>query len=53
MQAKEIVLQNNKETVETLASFIKRDCCAKISHKALFVGFKHRMKVEFLKSFVV
>ena len=38
---------------ETLSSFISRDDEYKISHKALFIGFKHRMKVEFLRSFIV
>ena len=37
----------------TLESFINRSEDLKISHKAYFLGFKQRMKVEFLKSFIV
>ena len=46
---------NEKETVkfETLSSFILKEDNYVISHKARFIGFKHRMKVEFLKSFIV
>lgn len=39
--------------VETLESYINRVDELKISHKAYFLGFKQRMKVEFLKSFIV
>ena len=38
---------------ETLSSFIEKEYDYKISHKAFFIGFKHRIKVEFLKSFIV
>ena len=39
--------------VETLESYINKVQDMKISHKAYFLGFKQRMKVEFLKSFIV
>ena len=39
--------------VETLESYINKVDNVKISHKAYFLGFKQRMKVEFLKSFIV
>lgn len=44
-----------KDTVkfETLSSYILKEDNYMISHKARFIGFKHRMKVEFLKSFIV
>lgn len=38
---------------ETLDSYILKDEEYKISTKARFIGFKHRMKVEYLKSFIV
>lgn len=38
---------------ETLDSYILKEEEYKISTKARFIGFKHRMKVEYLKSFIV
>ena len=53
MDTKIIIDAESEKLPETLSSFIRKDCKSKISHKALFVGFKHRIKVEYLKSFVV
>ena len=39
--------------VETLESYINKVDNLKISHRAYFLGFKQRIKVEFLKSFIV
>lgn len=38
---------------ETLDSYILKEDQYKISNKARFIGFKHRIKVEYLKSFIV
>ncbi len=38
---------------ETLSSFITKEEDYKISNQARFIGFQHRMKVEFLRSFIV
>ena len=53
MQDKSLISNVNDASIETLSSFIKKDCNVQISRNALFVGFKHRIKVEYLKSFVV
>jgi hypothetical protein len=39
--------------IETLDSFINKPEDNIISHQAYYLGFKHRLKVEFLKSFIV
>lgn len=44
-------LDNNSN--ETLDTYILNDETYKISKEALFIGFKHRIKVEYLKSFIV
>lgn len=46
-------LETNKKTHEILATFINKDINLNISYRARFLGFKHRLKVEFLKSFIV
>ena len=49
--------ENNVESknskIETLDSFISKKNTFIISHKALYTGFQHRSKVEFLKFFIV
>ena len=45
--------KKNECPLETLSSFISKDIDYTISYEARFIGFKHRMKVEFLKSFIV
>ena len=52
------ILQNKIESIngiaiETLRSFIEKQNDYKISNKALYTGFQHRSKVEFLKFFIV
>lgn len=51
MEAK--ILKAKKEEQETLESYISSDKIYTISNKALYTGFQHRSKVEFLKFFIV
>ena len=46
-------LDSYKKHSELLATFINKDINLNISYKARFLGIKHRLKVEFLKSFIV
>ena len=43
----------DKEAIKTLRSFIENQDEYTISNKALYTGFQHRSKVEFLKFFIV
>ena len=49
----EIKNEDLKFVKETLNSFIAKENDFKISDRAKFKGFSHRIKIESLKSFVV
>ena len=49
---KEVCIKENISN-ETLDTYINKDLNYTISHKALFTGFQHRSKVEFLRFFIV
>ena len=51
--SKQCLAINEINNIETLSSYINKDIEYKISSKALFLGFKHRSKVEYLKFFIV
>jgi len=53
MLLKESSIQINVQALKTLESFISEENIPSISHKALYTGFQHRSKVEFLKFFIV
>lgn len=46
-------IEINPKSIETLESFISKDEEYTISNNALFIGFQHRTKVEFLRFFIV
>ena len=50
LEVKTWVTYNQKETLST---YIAKEQNYPISKEALFNGFKHRIKIESLKSFVV
>ena len=50
---KDLTQEKQILNLETLDSYICKDIDYTISHNALYKGFQHRSKVEFLRFFIV